>query len=219
MVAKADPTWNDWRRHIFGDPYLVWHDGPDFQSLVAAHRDDREQVDRMLLAGVAERDSLAAESIGRLEPEMPVPQALAALIAANVPASGEFALQRARTLLALTGNAAHRDTMLTILGGGDHWGVRINAAIAISRLAPTAEAIDALQHAAADEEYLVRYHSANALLRYAGDSSEIAGHRLFGDLATPPNGETATDAHRRAWAHAAQELASEARAVLKARET
>jgi hypothetical protein len=34
-APQAD-GWAHWRRVILGDPYLVWHEGPDFAALLAA---------------------------------------------------------------------------------------------------------------------------------------------------------------------------------------
>lgn len=48
----SDGEWTQWRREVFGDPYLVWHDGPDFAVLLAMARSDLEAVGRMLAAGV-----------------------------------------------------------------------------------------------------------------------------------------------------------------------
>jgi hypothetical protein len=32
--------WEQWRRGMFGDPYIVWQDGPDFTALLQAARFD-----------------------------------------------------------------------------------------------------------------------------------------------------------------------------------
>ncbi|MDJ0497153.1 MAG: hypothetical protein QNJ89_04935 [Acidimicrobiia bacterium] len=215
MADGSDPNWNAWRHEVFGDPYMVWHDGPDFRGLFALCDQDAAQVDRMLRAGVEARDSLAAEAIGQLEPEMPVPRARAALVTAEVAPAGDFALRRAETLFALTGEVRHREDMVAILTGGDHWGVRLRAAIALGKLQPTAELIDALERGAADVEYLVRYHSANSLLGYAGQTADIANHPLFAAIATPREDRMIEAADSKAWAEAAEELAAAARAALQ----
>ena len=121
-MQETDPSWEDWRLEVFGDPYLVWHDGADFPALFSAYNDSPGEVDRMLAAGVQQRDPLAAHSICRLGPDRPVRQALEALAAADVTSHGEFALRRAQALLRLTGDSTHRQTMAAILNGPDHWG-------------------------------------------------------------------------------------------------
>ena len=214
MPRPTDSPRQQWRLSVFGDPYMVWHDGPDFNRLEKAYTKDPELVDRMLVAGVAEQDALAAESIGHLEPESSVPQALAALAAGVVTPSGDYSLRRAETLWALAGDHTHLEAMIAILLGDDHWGVRLDAAIAMAPLQPTSEAIHALQQAVADEEYLVRYHAAESLLSYADREPDIAGHDLFESLRMPPAGEEATATIRQAWADAAAELAADARANL-----
>jgi hypothetical protein len=88
---------------MFGDPFMVWHDGPDFTALLAAARSNARSVPRMLAAGISAGDPLPAEAV---------------------------------TVLAT--------------------------------FTPTPKLIRALKQGVCDDEYLVRYHSANALLRYAG---------------------------------------------------
>ena len=104
--------------------------------------------------------------------------------------------------------------MIAILTGGDFWGVRLDAAIALGKLQPTPETIDALEQTAADGDYLVRSHSANALLRYAGEAPDISDHPLFAAVARPREDRKIEAADREAWTKAAEELASAARAAL-----
>ncbi len=214
MAEDVRITWRNWRYRVFGDPYLVWHDGPDFRRLYDAYDESAEEVDRMLVVGVAQSDPLAAECIGRLEPDKAVPRALAALTATGRDPSGEFALRRAQALFALTKDAGYRAAMIQLLEGDDHWGVRIKAAIAIGDLKPTTAAIDALEHAVASKDYLIRYHSANALLRYAGQKADIGQHVLFEAIASPRDSDEPTEANRKAWAEAGEQLSSDARAAL-----
>lgn len=61
-----------------------------------------------------------------------------------------------------------------MLLGADHWGVRIDAAILLYKFPPSVDLIAALVRGAQDEEYLVRYHSANTLLGWAGRPREIS---------------------------------------------
>jgi hypothetical protein len=80
----ADDEWARWRRDIFGDPYLVWHDGPDFTALLNAGRSDPETVTRMLAAGVHDGDPLAAQSFTVLSAEGLAPDGARALLHAAV---------------------------------------------------------------------------------------------------------------------------------------
>ena len=62
----GDGQYGQWRREIFGDPYVVWHEGPGFEALVEAARREPGVVERMLRAGLAEGDTVAAQSFGAL---------------------------------------------------------------------------------------------------------------------------------------------------------
>jgi hypothetical protein len=46
--------------------------------------------------------------------------------------------------------------------------------MALRHFAPTVELIAALMRGVMDDEYLVRYHSANSLLTYAGLPADVA---------------------------------------------
>jgi len=62
-AIPSTKEWEQWRRGMFGDPYIVWHDGPDFTALLHAARSNAESVTRMLAAGISAGDPLAAESL------------------------------------------------------------------------------------------------------------------------------------------------------------
>lgn len=171
-------TWQEFRQEAFGDPYLVWHDGPDFSALRDRWRDDEAGVGALLLEGLAESDPLAAESIGELP--APVPEALVtALRAASSAATGDFAITVASALHVITGDEAWSGPVVAVLLGGDFWSVRLNAAIALGRFAPTVDLIAAAMRGVQADDYLVRYHSANTLLRWAGLPADISAHEDF----------------------------------------
>ncbi|MEN3612184.1 hypothetical protein AAH979_21850 [Plantactinospora sp. ZYX-F-223] len=188
--------WPDWRRDVFGDPYLVWHDGPDFTRLLTVARDEPDVVARMLDAGMAARDSLAAESIAALAGDGLAPPGAEALLRAALPAaSGTFLVRVAQALRVLTGDESWAEPVASVLAEGAHWGDRIDAAIALAGFAPTPRLVDALALAVRERHYLVRYHAANTLLRYAGRRPEVSTHpALFalirsGDDDTEPDTE------------------------------
>ncbi|GIG99994.1 HEAT repeat domain-containing protein [Plantactinospora mayteni] len=174
--------WQHWRRGVFGDPYLVWHDGPDFTWLLTVAGDEPEVVARMLGAGIAERDPLAAQSIATLAGDGLAPPDAEALLRAALPgASGTFKVRVAQALHVLTGDEAWAEPVVSVLADGAHWGDRIDAAMALAGFAPTPGLVDALAAAVRERHYLVRYHAANTLLRYAGRRPDISDHpTLFG---------------------------------------
>ncbi|RZU76363.1 hypothetical protein EV384_5011 [Micromonospora kangleipakensis] len=159
--------WRAWRRAVFGDPYLVWHDGPEFSRLLRAARADPVMVERMLTAGLDDRDVVAAESLAVLGEAGFAPVRARELLRAAVPtASNTFLVSVATALHRLTAEESWAAAIVAVLGAR-HWTDRMDAAIALARFAPTADLVHALGRAVCDSEYLVRYHAANTLLRYA----------------------------------------------------
>ena len=63
--------------------------------------------------------------------------------------------------------------------------------MALGHYQPTVELIAALMRAMQDEEYLVRYHAANSLLRYGGSTTDISDDsELFAQIANESTPET-----------------------------
>jgi hypothetical protein len=75
--------------------------------------------------------------------------------------------------------------------------VRIDAAIALRGFAPSAARIERLGEAVTDPDYLVRYHAGTTLMRYAGDTSDIADLPVFKDILDEPAADAA-ERHKRA---------------------
>ena len=199
--------WTRWRDDVFGDPYLVWHDGPDFRRLSKRARSAPDDVARMLAAGLDADDPLAAQSICALNDNGLAPAGTEALLRGAVSrATGTFLVQVAQALHALTGDESWATPIAAVLVSDAFWGVRIDAATALTGFAPTPELVETLARGVRDEEYLVRYHCANTLLRYAGRKKDLWDYRsLFDLVATPAEGEP-TDADRAKWAEATNRL-------------
>jgi hypothetical protein len=209
--AATANEWARWRRSVFGDPYLVWHDGPDFTALLRAGRSDLQAVARMLVAGVNAGDPLAAESIAALAGAGLTPEGSQALLRAAVPsASGTFLVRLAQALHKLTADQSWANPIAAVLTTARHWGERIDAAIALTEFDPTTHLIQALSRAVCDPEYLVRYHAANTLLRYAGHPHKVTDlSEIFTKIKTPAAGQPSA-ADRAAWQSVADQLSANA---------
>jgi hypothetical protein len=59
MTAGPVPSWAAYRQEVFGEPYMVWHDGPDFTEIARRFRDDPAAVPAMLRIGISEKDDVA----------------------------------------------------------------------------------------------------------------------------------------------------------------
>jgi len=177
-------AWADFRLEVFGEPYMVWHDGASFDEIAERFHDDPARVLELLRAGIREGDALAGEAARNLEPtESQLPE-IRALLEEELPAaSGGTRSEIATSLHALGGPAELAQHVADVLLGVDHWGVRIDAAMRLTSFAPTARLVEAAAAGVRDSDYLVRYHSANTLLHWAGRTGEISDDdELFGLL-------------------------------------
>jgi hypothetical protein len=197
-------SWDRWRDDVFGDPYLVWHEGPDFRRLL---RLPPEEVARMLPAGIAAEDPVAALTILALADEGRPPEGSEALLrTAARAATGTFLVRVAQALRALTGDETWAEPIASVLESQEFWGVRIDAALALATFTPTVALIQTLDRGVRDPEYLVRCHSANTLRRYAGRRTDISKLKLFEKI-------SADDAPAK-WAEAADKLTTDALAAI-----
>jgi len=200
-AADPDPDWATYRKEAFGEPYMVWHDGPDFAEFRERFAADPELATRMLEAGIAEDDALAAQTPRELTLTPDQRERFVRMLTAALPTSGAgVRLEAGATLFALTGSAEWSAPVVEVLGSTVHWGIRIDAAIRLKAFPPTPELVAAVAGGVRDLDYLVRYHSANTLLRWAGRTEEISDDELFGLLVD--------DAGPEGWAVVADRLAA-----------
>jgi hypothetical protein len=210
-IDRVSDEWVTWRRLVFGDPYLVWHDGPDFAGLLVRYRADPDGVWRLLRLGLAAGDLLAPQSLTALADEGLTPTGAADELRAALPAAADgFRVRIAQALRTITGSQEWAVAILPVLAGNGHWGPRIDAATVLAEFAPTPELADALAAAVQDEEYLVRYHAADTLLIFSGRAGDVSRFPALFRKIMSPRGETADDRDRERWRDAARELRRDA---------
>ena len=202
-MTLAGRDWADVRNELFGEPYMVWHDGPEFSGLREAWRTEPEALLDQLFAGMAEGDALAAQALSELEPAPTgeMRDRVIAMLEKHVVASPPYAqVQLGLTLYKLTGDAKWTKPIVEVLDGAVHWSSRIDAAIALRQVPATPELRAALLRNVQDDDYLVRYHSATTLLRWSGSTTQLEDDDpLFSKIAS----DDAPDA----WKQAAATLA------------
>ncbi|GAA1216600.1 hypothetical protein GCM10009665_03080 [Kitasatospora nipponensis] len=209
-----DRGWHDYRREMFGDPYLVWHEGADFTALLATTGAERERAARMLLVGLDAQDALAAQGLRELRLVAAAPELRAATAAGREP---ELRVRAAQALYALTGEAGWSRVVAAVLDSPAPWGARVSAAHVLREFAPTPELVDRLAAAVRDPEYLVRYHAAETLLGYAGRRPDLAHHRRwFPRLAAPGGQAPPSEQDVAGWHAIAAELAAAAESATAA---
>ncbi|ONI75184.1 hypothetical protein ALI144C_41305 [Actinosynnema sp. ALI-1.44] len=158
---------------MFGDPYLVRHEGADIDALIAEHERTPERAEQMLRAGVADHDHVAVESLGALARLGRAPSDTVALLRSTLAsAHGVFRVRTAQVLCELTGVEEYVSEVAAVLEGFGHWSERIDAAIALRALPITPRSLAALHRGMLDPEPLVRHHSGKGLLGLAGRQSE-----------------------------------------------
>lgn len=165
----------------------------------------------MLAAGLEGGDPLAAQSIAALAEAGLEPAGAEPLLRAAVPgARGELLVRLAQALHVLTGDQSWATPIASVLTSDEFWGERIYAAMALAAFTPTAALVEALGRGVRDDEYLVRYHSANTLLRYADGVEEFADDDDLTDISADYElfGKIVSDADPASWAAAADELTS-----------
>ena len=91
---NGDTEWQRWRREIFGDPPQAWHEGTRFTALIDAARRQPRTVERMLRAGLAAADTVAAQSFTALAAAGLAPaDAVSILRTALIRAEGTFRIR------------------------------------------------------------------------------------------------------------------------------
>lgn len=197
-----ESEWAAYRQEAFGEPYLVWHDGPDFYVFRERFAADPALATRMLLAGIEEGDALAAQTPRELTLTEEQRAGFVAMLREALPgANAGVRLEAGASLFTLTGDPAWSAPVMEVLTSTVHWSVRIDAAIRLKVFPPTPALVAGLAEGVRDPEYLVRYHSANTLLRWAGRTEEVSDYKeLFGLLVD----EAGPDG----WAVVAQRLAA-----------
>ena len=192
--------WAAYREEAFGEPYLVWHDGPDFTEFQSRFAADPELATRMLAEGLAEGDQLAAQTPRELRLTDDQRAVFVEMLTDPVRgAHGGVRLEAGASLFALTGDPSWSSPIVEVLLSPMFWSVRIDAAMRLRAFPPTPDLVAALAAGVRDPEYLVRYHSATTLHRWAGHTDEISDDATVFPLIT-------SDATPERWDAAAEQL-------------
>jgi hypothetical protein len=195
--------WSVARETMFGEPYMVWHDGPDFTQLRDEWKRDPEGLIELLFEGMAEDDALASQSFSELDPP-PTDDVLAKVLEkleSQLASAGPYATtQIARTLFKLSGDGKWELPVIEVLDSALHWSSRIDAAMALRDFPPTDAGRAALLRNVQTDDYLVRYHSASTLLKWAGVTTAIEDDDALFTLLVK-------DANPAAWKQVADALA------------
>lgn len=160
--------WTAWREDVFGDPYLVWHEGADLTQLTTR---PPAELARMLPLGLEAGDHVAAQSYGHLSRVGQAPDDTETLLRSVVDtAEGAFLVAVAQALHVATGDEEWAKPVVGVLALNEEH-VSYKAAIALNEFSATPYVVEALLTAVRTGEYLARYHAANTLKAYAAGTT------------------------------------------------
>jgi HEAT repeat protein len=194
-AAVSSPAFERFRSAFFEDPNSL-RDGLDTPTLVALTGDERTRAEDMLIAALPDwRAVIGLGALGsrRAEPRL-IPLflyerrgQLAAKAARDQYWNSYLLIYAARSLWQIAPDPRWRDAITDVLLSGGDWTQRQTAATALydvrdpATLGPLVQALD-------DEEGLVRYHAARALLAMHGLAADSADpqHMIFRVMSKDP---------------------------------
>ncbi len=170
------------------DPYIEWHDGPCLGEVDSALENLGEEDNAEAADLVAERlEAGYSQYLGRAAELLGGERSMDALSRIMKRTDSAAAADAAGNLLASGRPEEAMKTLMRIVSGTSlGWSDRINALVnfktALGKIVSVKERISLLTpkfrgvilSAVKDDEYLVRYHAAEAILRVCGDSANIA---------------------------------------------
>lgn len=198
---------------------MEWHDGPSVFEVdyAFARLTPEEKVQASKI--VAERIRVKHDPyLGRAAELLATEECIAAL---NDAMSGDVSRRTdiSRNLLALGKNDGAIAHLRAIISNNRlAWSYRIDSLIQLKTLLMergnrpleellTPEMTESILAAVIDEDYLVRYHAAETLLRALGDPEDLSQHKeLFALVCGTPGREEADDQDRRGFEKAADLL-------------
>lgn len=171
------PTINAFYESFFGDPYMAWHDGLDVNSLLALTGEERSKAEKLLLENL--EDPRCVTGLGYIQTREALP-----ILREMLPTAGDYQRTRiAAAIWRITRDDSILPEIFGVLKNAATEYDRLDAAVALGDIY-TSCVKDALLDALADPDYLVRYNSADALLRLHGLylKVDITKDPIFSDL-------------------------------------
>ncbi len=179
-------TFRTFKERVFGNEYMIWHDGLDVSAVTRLVGEARAEALAMLRLGVSIGDAHAAQALAAMGDD----SARAAILAEL-----ESADEGSRVRLALAAHQLAKDPALAaelvrVLTGRGGWSVRIDAAIGLRHFDGADDETALLDSVAKDPDYLVRYHASESLLaRWRVSPLDITAHpEVFARICGPREG-------------------------------
>ncbi len=161
-------AWKNFIASYFGDPYLMWHDGPDPSAIDRLTVEEKAVAEEMLLASVG--GMWSADGLEKLGSKRGITAMEAALAKETHDPSR---IRLADAIMHLTHDGTHLPILLKCLRASKTEDGRLEAAMYLGKY-PNPEVVEALFAAVLDPSYLVRYHACNSLLEIHGLPVDIS---------------------------------------------
>jgi hypothetical protein len=159
--------------NFFGDPYMIWHDGIDSQSVCLLEGAERDQAESMLIESMESGSYHAAMGLRELRSEKAIPVMKRLL----EKVGSDLRIQIAVALNVIEDTDEYTPHLIEVLQHNGSPYVRLNAAIELRRF-PTDDAIKALfESVSTDPDYLVRNHASESLLHIHGFKPILSEHK------------------------------------------
>ena len=165
--------WEYFMENFFGDPYMMWHDGIDAQSVCLLEGAERDQAESMLLESMEAGSHYAAMGLRELKSQRAIP----VMKRLWEKVGSDLKIQIAVALNVIEDTDEYTPDLIQILYNNRSPYVRLNAAITL-RIFPTDDTIQALfDSVSTDPDYLVRFHASESLLHIHGLEPTISEHK------------------------------------------
>ncbi len=197
-------SWQVFKERIYGNDYMIWHDGVGDESQRLA-KEDPAHVKAMLLEGLAEKDYVAVEALKQAE----LPELLNDLRKLVFNESGKFQIELATYLQEKDSEATDDRYAKLVIHELLHptYIMRMDSAILLRHFPPQYVNETLLDRVANDPDYYVRYHSADSYLKVNGIvPSDISAHKEIFPLIISPQDRDETEEDFKRHAQAADML-------------
>lgn len=198
-------NWREFKERIFGNDYMIWHDGVGDESRRLA-LEDPVHVKQMILDGLKEEDYVAVEALKQLD----LPEMLPDLRKQVQTTRGKYQIELA-TFLQEKDPEATDDRYAKIVIHEllyPTWWMRMDSAILLRYFPAELVKETLLDRVAKDPDYYVRYHSAESYLRVMKiKPDEIFAYEDIFPLITSPQDREANEEDFKRHAEAAERLA------------
>jgi len=165
--------WEYFMENFFGDPYMMWHDGIDSQSVCLLEGAERDQAESMLIESMEAGSHYAAMGLRELKSQRAIP--IMKRLLGKV--DSDLRIQIAVALNVIEETDEYTPHLIEILQSNRSPYVRLRAASVLRRF-PTNDTIKALfDSVSTDPDYLVRNHASESLLDIHGFKPVISEHR------------------------------------------